>query len=78
MTEVRGLCGAMGVLKDAEGGTGGGELPHTGEVGSWGAVCARRGTTRIIRVHVRNVILVVRPAVELVQLAVKRAKQDTI
>ena len=47
-----------------------GELPHTGEVGSWGAVCARRGTTRMIRVHVLNMIKLVRPAVELVRMLV--------
>ncbi|ESU40093.1 Variant-specific surface protein [Giardia duodenalis] len=33
VTEVEGLCGAMGVLEDAEGGLWGGELPHTGGVG---------------------------------------------
>ncbi|ESU45613.1 Hypothetical protein GSB_151328, partial [Giardia duodenalis] len=37
-TEVRDLCGAMGVLEDAEGGTGGGELSHTGGVGLQHAV----------------------------------------
>ncbi|ESU42095.1 Variant-specific surface protein [Giardia duodenalis] len=36
VTEVRGLCGAMGVPEDAEGGMWGGELLHTGEA----AVCS--------------------------------------
>ncbi|ESU40743.1 Variant-specific surface protein, partial [Giardia duodenalis] len=41
---LRDLCGAMGVLEDAEGGWGG-ELPHTGGVGLQRAVRARRGTS---------------------------------
>ncbi|ESU43910.1 Variant-specific surface protein, partial [Giardia duodenalis] len=36
-TEVRGLCGAMGVLEDAEGRMWGGELSHTGEAATCSA-----------------------------------------
>ena len=73
MTEVRDLCGAMGVLRDAEGGCGV-ESCHIW-VRLRRAVRARRGTIWIMLIgHVSRAREIVRPAVELVQLTVKPAK----